>query len=179
VVLNHQENRNSHRPRVVQYVALVFDVLDDRDQDAGVTLPEEDAINVGRRIARNEVLDLAIVVGEHNDGDVESGAADFTGQLRGAHVADCEVGDDQIELRVGTREIERFGAAGNVGDSRNLLQVEFERFVDQEFVEASVFAEDEGVVETRDQKNVVDLEGHQVFEAFKALFSVEDGGVDA
>ena len=82
-----------------------------------------------------------------------------------------------IRLNCGlrTRQVERFGAAGNVRDAGNLLQVEFERFVDQQFVEAAVFAEDERIVEARDQKNVLDLEGHQVFEAFKALFGVENG----
>src|SRR5260370_13012586 len=46
--------------------------------------------------------------------------------------------------------------------------------VDEEFIEAAVFSEDEGIIETRDQKNVMHFEGHQVFEAFKALFGVHD-----
>src|SRR5580700_2682342 len=62
-----------------------------------------------------------------------------------------------------------------MGNAGNLLQVQFERFVDQQFVEASVFAEDERVVETGDQKNVLDLEGHQVVETFEARFGVEEG----
>ena len=82
-------------------------------------------------------------------------------------------------MRIGTSQFERFGATGNVGNSGDLLQVEFEGFVDEKFVEASVFAEYEGIVETGDQKDVVDFEGHQVFEAFKALFGVEDGLGDA
>src|ERR1700693_5219374 len=60
-------------------------------------------------------------------------------------------------------------------DAGNLLQVQFERFVDQEFVEASVFAENEGIIEARDPKNVLDFEGHQVVEALEARFSVEKG----
>src|SRR5260370_41298723 len=46
--------------------------------------------------------------------------------------------------------------------------------VDEEFIEAAVFSEDEGIIETRDQKNVMHFEGHQVFEAFKALFGIHD-----
>jgi hypothetical protein len=99
--------------------------------------------------------------------------------LRGVHVADCEIGNNQIELRVGTGEVEGFGAAGDMGDSRNLLQVEFEGFIDEELIQASVFAKDEGVVEAGDQKDVMHLEGHQVFEAFKALLSVKDWSGDA
>ena len=41
---------------VVLDVALVLDVLDDRDEDASVALPQEDALDVGVRIARDEVL---------------------------------------------------------------------------------------------------------------------------
>jgi hypothetical protein len=44
--------------------------------------------------------------------------------------------------------------------------------VDQQFIEAAVFTEDEGILEARDQKDVVHFEGHRVFEAFKALFGV-------
>jgi hypothetical protein len=60
------------------------------------------------------------------------------------------------------------------------LQAEIERLVDEQFdgqfdeqfIEAAVFTEDEGILEARDQKDVVHFEGHQVFEAFKALFGV-------
>ncbi len=40
--------------RVVLSVALVLDVLDDRDQDARVALPQENALDVGLRVARDE-----------------------------------------------------------------------------------------------------------------------------
>jgi hypothetical protein len=59
--------------------------------------------------------------------------------------------------------------------SRDLLQAEIERLVDEQFIEAAVFTEDEGILEARDQKDVVHFEGHQVFEAFKALFGVHYG----
>ena len=55
----------------------------------------------------------------------------------------------------------------------NLLQVEFERFVDQQLVEPAIFAQDERIVEAGDEKNVLHLERHQVVEALKALFGVE------
>jgi hypothetical protein len=61
--------------RVVQHVALVLDVLDDRDQNAGIALPEEDSLDVGDWIARDEILDLAIVVGEHDHGNIQPGSA--------------------------------------------------------------------------------------------------------
>src|SRR5579862_652406 len=175
VVFNNQQDRNTHRACVVQHVALIFDVLDDRDEDAGVALPQEDAVDIGDGIVCDEILDLAIIVSDDDDGNVESSATDFAGKLRGVHIADGEIGDDQIELRIRFGDRDRFSAARNVRDAGNLAQVQFERFVDEEFVEASVFAEDERVVKARDQKDVLDAEGHQVLETFEALFGVEDG----
>ena len=140
-----------------------------------VALPEKDAVDVGNRIARHEILDLAIVVGQHDHRNVEPGAAHFAGELRGVHVADGQVGYDQIELRIGAGAVERFGAAGDMSDPGNLLQVQFERFVDEQFVEPPVFAQDERVVQARHQKNVLHLEGHEIFEAFKALLGVKNG----
>src|SRR5579872_718347 len=175
VVFDDEQHRNAHRARVVQHIALVFDVFDDRDQNAGVALPEKDAVDIGDGIPRDEILDLAIVVSEDDYGNVESSATDFAGKLRGVHIADGEIGDDQIELRIRFGDRDCFGATGDVRDAGNLAQVQFERFVDEEFVEASIFAEDERVVKARDQKDVLDAEGHQILEAFEALFGVEDG----
>ena len=58
-------------------------------------------------------------------------------------------------------------------------EIEFERFVDQQLVEAAIFAQNEGIVEAGDEKDVLHLEGHQVFEAFKALFGVQNRLGDA
>ena len=62
-----------------------------------------------------------------------------------------------------------------MGDAGNLLQIEFERFVDEQFVQASVFAQDERIVEARDQQDVLHAEGHEVLEAFEAFFDIENG----
>ena len=62
-----------------------------------------------------------------------------------------------------------------MSNARNLLQVEVERFVDQQFVETPILAQNKRVVEAGDQKYVLHFERHQVLEAFKALFGFEDG----
>src|SRR4029077_4013424 len=59
-------------------------------------------------------------------------------------------------------------------NSGNLLRTQFERFVDQQLVEPSIFPQNERVIEARHQKDVMHFEGHQVFEAFKAFFGVEN-----
>ena len=103
VVLDHEQHGNVHAPGVVQDVALVFDVADDRNQDARVALPQEDAVDVGVRIAGDKVLDLAIVVRQHNYRNIESGSPQLARQLRRVHVADVQVSDDQVEARLRQR----------------------------------------------------------------------------
>ena len=98
VVFDHEQHGNAHGVRVVEDVALVLDIFDDRNQNASIALPEEDSFDIGDWIARDEILDLAMVVAEHDDRNIEPGSLDFTRQLRSIHVADGEVGDDQVEL---------------------------------------------------------------------------------
>jgi len=62
-----------------------------------------------------------------------------------------------------------------MGNAWNMLQIQIERFVDKKFIEAAIFAENEGVVEAGDQKNVLDFERHEVVEALEACFGVEKG----
>ena len=144
-------------------------------QDARISLPQEDAVDVGLRIARDEVLDLAIVVGQHDHGNVETGGFDLTSQLRGVHVADLQVGDDQVEAPLRLRQLHGFLAAGDVRDAGNLMQIELQRFADQQLVEPAVFAQDERVVEAGDEQDVVHAERHQVLEAFEEAFGGRSG----
>ena len=58
-------------------------------------------------------------------------------------------------------------------DAGNLLQIQFERFVDQQLVQPPVFAQDERIVEAGDQQDVLHPERHQVLEALEARFGIE------
>ena len=60
-------------------------------------------------------------------------------------------------------------------DPRNLPEVQFQGLVDQQFVETAVFAQNERVIQARYEQNVLHTERHQVLEAFKPLFGIEDG----
>ena len=83
----------------MQHIAPILDQLDHSDEDARVALPQENPFDVGDWIARDEVLYLAIVVGQHNHRNVESSAPDLARKVGGIHVSNGEVGDDEIELR--------------------------------------------------------------------------------
>ena len=142
VVFDHEQDGHANGLRVMQHVAFIFDVFDDGDQNTGIALPQKNAFDFSKWIARDEILDLAIVVAKNNDRNIETGAFDLAGQLRRVHIAHGEVGDDEIEMRIGTGQSSRFRATGDVGNSGNLLQVEFERFVDEQLVETPVFAQE-------------------------------------
>ena len=87
VIFHHQHDWHAHGLGVVKNVTLVLNVVHDREQDADISLPQEDAVDIGAGIASNEVLYLAIVVGQHDYGHVEAGGLDFAGELRGVHIA--------------------------------------------------------------------------------------------
>src|ERR1035437_1477320 len=52
-------------------------------------------------------------------------------------------------------------------DAGDLMNVQLQRLAHQQLVQASVFAQNEGVVQAGDQQNVVHAERHQIFEALE------------
>ena len=123
VVFHHQHDGHAHIARVMRYVALVFDVLDDRNQNPDVALPQKDSIDVADRIARDEVFYLAIVIGENHHWNVETRFLYLVGQLGGIHVANFQIRDDQVEAWLVAGQ--SFFPRRNLSDGRNTLQVKF------------------------------------------------------
>ena len=72
VVFHYEQHGHAHGARVVQDVALVLDVFDDSDENSRVALPEENPFDICDRIALDEILDGAVIVCEHNYGNVEA-----------------------------------------------------------------------------------------------------------
>jgi len=157
----------------VECVAIVFGVFDDRNQNARISLPQKNTVDLGYRIAGNEILYFAIGLCKHHDRNIQARLSYLLRQLRGIHLSYCQVGDNQVEAGLRTRKVESLHTVGNMGDARNVLQVEFAGFADQEFVEASVFAQNEGVIEIGNEEYVADPEWHQAIEAFERFFRVE------
>src|SRR5579863_1811773 len=175
VIFHYQNDWYADGTRVVKYVALVLDVLHDGNQNADVALPQKQSFDIRDGIAFEEPLDLTVVVGQHHHGSVEAGVLDLARQLCGRHVAHFQVGDDQVETRLRACQGQRFGAAGNLRDPWNLLQVQLKRLADQQFVQTAVFTENVRVVQAGDQKNVMHLERHEILEAFKEALGIDDG----
>ena len=96
-VLHHQDHLHPGHPGVVFHVELVLDVLDDGEEDAHVTLPEEQAVELGDVVPQDEIGEFAPVVGQDDHRDVEAGLARLVGELDGVHVPDVHGGDDEVE----------------------------------------------------------------------------------
>jgi len=80
----------------------------DGDQHPHVALPEENALDISMCIARDKVLQLSVVVGQHYHRDVQSRSLDFVSEPRGIHVADFKVGNDEIESRLRAQQGQSF-----------------------------------------------------------------------
>jgi len=176
VVLDDQDDAHPHRRRVVCDVPEILDVLDDREKDAGVPLPEEETVQIGEVVLPFEVLPFIVVVRHGDDGDVESRALHLPRKRRGVHVGGAKGGDDEVEPPFGRRQHQRFGAARNVGQPRHVRQGEIQELAGDQFVQPSVFLQREGVVETGDEQDVLDPKRHQVLERLERIAYFREGG---
>jgi hypothetical protein len=176
VVLHHEDDPHAHRRRVVRRVPPVLHELDDRHQDAGVPLPEEEAVDLGEVVRRLVVLSLVVVVGHRHHGDVEPRAAHLAHQLRGVHVGRAERRDDEVEPALGLRQGQGLGAARDVGQAGRVVERELEELPRDELVQAAVLLQGERVVEARHEQDVLDPERHQVLERLERVADVGDGG---
>ena len=57
----------------------------------------------------------------------------------------------------------------------NLVEIQLQRFVNQQLIETPVFAQDERIVEAGDQQDVVHSERHQVLEALEETLRGSSG----
>jgi len=61
-------------------------------------------------------------------------------------------------------QLERLPAGRDVCELRGVTQIQVEELGEDQLAEVAVLGEDEGVVEARDQENVLHVVGHQVLE---------------
>ena len=164
-----QHDGHIHDFGIVLHIALVLDVLDHRDEDAPVALPQEDSFNVGLWPTRDEVFYFAVIVSQNHHRNIEPGLLHLGCQFGGVHVANLQIGDDQVEARLRSREFQRLAAAGDMRNSGNILQMKVERLFQQQLVQSPVFAQNERVVQAGNEQDVVHAEGHEILEAFEEV----------
>ncbi len=141
IVFDHDDRLDVDNVGIMLDVQLVFERLDDGDDDAEVPLPDKHPVE-DRRVARDEQLaQLPVVVGEENDGDLKPCFLHPAGELDGVHVVDMECGDDQIEAAFLQGKSDCIASAGHPGEFRGVAEVEALVFVADELVQAAVFFE--------------------------------------
>jgi hypothetical protein len=162
LVLDHDDHRHARLARVVSEVAAVLDILDDGQQDPDVALPQEDALQLGRVVTRNEVLELARIVGQQDDGRIQPGLPQPADQLEDVHVPEVEAGDDEIVPLLFSGERQRPFTGRDVRELRGVPQIEIEELGEDQLAEVAVLGQDEEVVQARDQQDVLHVKGHQL-----------------
>ena len=78
-------------------VQLVFDTLDYCDEKPEIPLPDEDPLEDGRIITRDNFFLLPVIVGKQNDGKIETRLPDHLCKPDDMHILDMERGNDQVE----------------------------------------------------------------------------------
>ena len=169
VVLDDDQQRDAVFAAVVRGVELVLDVLDDRQQDPHVPLPDEDAVDVRHVVAGGELRQLARVVRQQHDRDVEADLPRLPRQLGGVHVPELDRRDDEVEARLLGGALQRLAAGGDAGQERRVPQPEVDELPQQPLAELPVLFEDEEVVGARDEKDVLDASPHQLLEIRDAV----------
>ena len=169
VVLDDDQERDAVLAAVVRGVELVLDVLDDRQQDPHVPLPDEDAVDVRHVVAGGELRQLARVVRQQHDRDVEADLPRLPRQLGGVHVPELDRRDDEVEARFLGGALQRLAAGGDAGQERRVPQPEVDELPQQPLAELAVLFEDEEVVGARDEEDVLDASPHQFLEIRDAV----------
>ena len=109
--------------------------------------------------------DIAHVVRERDDRRVDARLAQAPRERGRGHVAQIRRRDDQVVARLVPRERERFGRRRDVRDARRMADVEVEKLLEDDLVQLAVLREDERVVQTGNQEDVVDSETGEVGES--------------
>ncbi len=127
-------------------VHLVFDILDDSQQDFSVPIPDKGTIDmfavaqgiVGRNGAR--------FIGENDYGEIGFSPFDCLGEISYRLAAEAGHGDDEID-RFLADELERFLGGGDASDAGSMAEVEIEVLAGNEFGKQPFAFEDKGLVE--------------------------------
>jgi hypothetical protein len=165
VVLDQDDDLDPHRLGVVDDVAAIFDVLDDREQDPRVALPDEGSLDRREIVVAGELADVAGVEREQDHRDVAAQLLDPARQLGAVHVGEVEPADDQVEPTAGlAQHLERLGTRRHRGQAGSVVQVEVAKLADDALADLAGFLEHERVVRARDEQDVHDAVPHQVVE---------------
>ena len=168
VVFQEDDGLDADRLRVVVDVEPVLERFDDGDDQPVVALPDEDLVEDGGVVVCDDLLALAVVIGQQDDRSIQAAFAHALREPDGVHVLDVQGRDDQVERAFLVEDLHRLGAGRDVRELGRVAQVESLELLADQLVEPPVFLEQVLVIEACDQEDVADLEAHQFPEALDA-----------
>ena len=166
-VVFHQDDRlHPDQAGIFFEVHLVFDELDNRDQDAEIPLPDEDSFE-NSAIGGIQFTEFTLVERQQHDRHPQLRFARPPHQFGGPHIGQVERGDYQVERLAAGQRFKSFLAARNPRDTRRVAEVEVDILRDDLFVKVAVFFEDKRIVEAGNHQDFPHPETHQVLEFVK------------
>ena len=161
-VLYKEDDADLAGTGVVLDVAQILDIFDHGDEELGVAVPDEDAVDrLEFRPAGVQPREAGVVGGQQEDGDVRPDGLHFSGESERAFEFYPRHDDDQV-VDARTEEVQRgFRGVGAV-DAGHGAEVELEIFAVDLFGEDAVGFDDEGIVEASDQEDFAHPPAHEV-----------------
>ncbi len=117
---------------------------------------------MGRARRGVEQRHVAHVVGERDDRRVDAGLAQPLRERNRRDLADAGRRDDQVVADAIRRQRQGGLDRGHVRDARRVPHVEIEKLFEDDLVQLAILGEDERVVQTRNQQDVVDAEPREL-----------------
>ncbi len=134
-----------------------------------ISLPDENPVEDGRVVVRDELLPLPVVVREKDDRDRQSRRVHHLGELDDVHVLDVKRRDDEVEVCRRRRQVRLLRSPLVTWViSGGWLRLRTWNSCTDQLVEPAVFFEQVIVVEARNEEDVPDLEAHQLLEVLDA-----------
>ena len=148
-------------PAIRRHVDLVFDVFDDRQQDATVAGPVKNAVDAGLATDIGDHVRRQPVIGKHHNR--QRGIHFFDGlfEFERFHVADPGHRDHQVD-RIRRQDGQRLLLAGNLMNLRNIGNAEVGELMIDLFGQLPVLLQDKAVINRGNQQDL----GHTILDQF-------------
>ena len=162
-VFHKQNHLHPTLPDVVLKIHLVFDELDDGENEVGIAQPTEHVVEDGEVFILHTAGDAVGKRREHHA--VNVGEVGLNGAGHGERIVVGIAGHTDHQVHIGGfKHLGRLLGCRHLGERGRIAQAEFGVFVVYFFLHASVVFEHESVVGIGHDEHVVDAASHQVDE---------------
>ena len=157
------KNNLLHAPffDVVIEIHLVFNQLDDGEQQIGVSQPTEYVFKVGKVFIFDARGDAVAEGGEHHEGNVLKLMLDASGNVEGVAIVCARHHNDEVE-RIALQFRPCLSLSAHLREARRIAQGECGIFIEEFLVNASIVFEHEGIVGIGDKEHIEDTPRHEI-----------------